>query len=106
MEDEMEMFFDIAAKIMNDTPQLSIFFRVMGEAAINGHEFDKPIDIYKYGALLGFAKAIHDIQKGYLNLKIIEIERKEPHGNEESDNPLLRRNKATGHGENGQVDGL
>ena len=99
--EQMECYVDVVCKLISTTPSLKEFFGIMGSIAANDvEELQEPKRMFCHAFIVGYAKAMFDIQSGRLDINTLIIER-EPSENKESYNPLLRRNKAPGDGKTG-----
>lgn len=105
-KDEIHAFIDMAFQIKNDTPSVNKFFGLMEQLAMNESELKTPADYFRYGTILGMAKAMHDINKGYINITTIQIDKGDMHEDiKEPDNPLTRRNRSAQDEQGNEVAG-
>lgn len=79
VQDEKEMYVTMATDLIKTTPPLQYFFGAIGACALESPDCQDPVDMFSYAFALGFAKALHDINKGYINFKTITKDLGETH---------------------------
>lgn len=102
VETEMEMYLEVASDLIANCPPLLHFAGMMGVHASTDPDSQDPVGMFSYAFTLGFAKALHDINKGYINLSVIiqdKGEINETESNQKNDLSEIRRNKAAGDGQ-------
>jgi hypothetical protein len=105
---QIEILQELTYKLLKDIKSLRQYFDYMGNGIVEDKEIsNNPLSLFRLSFVIGYSRAILDLQTGRLNIKMITLDLKgKKHEDKESDNPLLRRNKATGNGKLGQVDDL
>jgi hypothetical protein len=89
---DFERYAEISTHLINNTPELRTYMSMVEDASL---QFDQDEKMkFRTAFVLGFAKCLHDVHGGYINLKIINIDKGAKHEDiKEPDNPLTRRNR-------------
>ena len=103
---ELEGYTEIAQQMFIDKKKLSQFFVDIMAGTVKDPKFANPQHLFDFAFFTGFAKCLQEVADGHINISTVKIDKGAKHeNNQESDNPLTRRNRSAQDEQSNEVAG-